>query len=270
MNPIFYLLLSGLFSMVGLRASASEPVFKTEFACYSQIAGLAILSDKTRSSSHYFPTVTKDPEKLLAVEERLDNKKVAKLYFFTENGGYSYLVNQTKREGIQEYHFLIKIDEVDRKISMDRMQTTEIRSLVYSPEVVDNPIKLSEERGEKMRSILIKALEEKVQNVKATYSARVEMRRKTLAGLIKTDLRIQDKTIPLETYFETLPEKTKGQIADRQYPADYLKGLTDCKQALGADPKFTRLKEFIDEELLKFSSMPGVKDTRPGNETGTL
>ena len=272
MKPFFYRILISLFFLGLAKAHASNPVFKTEFSCYSQLAGVAILTDTTRTSSYYFPPVTKDPEKLMAVEERLDKKKVARLYFFTEHGGYSYTVNQVKPAGIQEYHFLIKVDELERKIAMDRIQTSktnEIQSLVYSPEEVDHPIKLPEERGEKMRKILIKALEEKVQNVKATFSARVELRRKTLASLIKSDLRIQDKTMPLETYFETLPEKTKGQIAARQHLAEYLKGLNDCRQALGADQKFGRLKELIDAELLKFSTVPELKDSRPADETGT-
>ncbi len=249
---------------------AAESVFKTEFGCYSQIAGLAILSDKTRVTKHYFPTVTKDSEKLMAVEERFDSSsKVAKLFFFTEQGGYSYTVNQTKPEGIQEYHFLIKVDGADRKVALDRIQGKEVRSLVYSSEDLDHPVKLSEERGENMRKILIKALEEKVQNVKATFAARDEMRRKVLSSLIKNDLKIQDKTMSLETYFETLPEKTKGQIAARQYPSDYVKGLNDCKQALGDDAKFSSIKELVDLEIQKFQLVHGLNVQRPVGETGT-
>lgn len=269
MKIVFYLVLIVSTSLPWGQVYAEESVFKTEFSCYSRIAGLAILSDKTRVTSHYFPPVTKDPEKLMAVEERLENQKVAKLYFFTEQGGYSYTVNQIKPEGIQEYHFLIKVDGTDRKVALDRIQSKELRSLVYSPGELDLPIRLPEERGQNMRRILIRALEEKVQNIKSTYSARAEMRRLALTGLLKNDLKIQDKTIPLERYFETLPEKIKGQIAARQYPAEYIKGLKECKQALGADERFDRLKQLIDQEMVKFSTVPGLNESRPETEFGT-
>ena len=241
--------------------------FKTEFGCYSQIAENSSLSNESISPQYYYPLVTKQADKWLGVEARSKGGTHARLYIFTEDGAYIKDISQNK--SWQEFRYNIKLEGQQKLIGLDRTEKdSKYRSLMFVAEEFEPALKLSLETGERVRKVLIDSIAEKIQSMRSTFDAISDNRRRTLSALLKKDLAMQGKAITLETYFESLPEKTQQQISQKQNSEDYIRQLKDCKVALGTDEKYETLRSLVDAEILKFNhaTVPAV----PGAVTPQL
>ncbi len=261
MKLIFYLLAIFIVSpAVTAKNAADKKFFKSEFACYSQIAENSSLTNESIDPKYYYPLVTKQADQWFGVEDRSNGGKEARLYIFTEDG--AYIQNILQKKSWQEFRYLIKIEGKQKLIGLDRIEKDlNYRSLMFVAEEIKTALKLSLETGEKVRKVLIDSLAEKIQSMKSTFDAISDQRRRTLSALMKKDPATQDKAITFESYFESLPEKTQQQISKKQNPQDYIRQLNECNLALAGDEKYQALRNLVDAEIVKFNRV--VAPTAP-------
>ncbi len=227
-----------------------KPSFENEFACYSKIADYSFFKPKGFDGKYYFSGVVKDATKLMCVEKRLGPGKVARLYLFTDDGAFPYVVNQTQI--FNEYNFHITTHGKSRIVAFDRTITENglfkslsfVRQNTKAIQSAELPIVVDEET----RNIFREALAERIQYVKSTFDKRTTSIKEALKKLdpLATDYQDQISSIP------PLP------IAK-----EYIDGLLDCRKSLEKGHNNQSLISVVDIEInkLQSSTAPAVKET---------
>ncbi len=221
-----------------------KPTFENEFACYSKIADNSFFKPKGFEGKYYFSGVVKDASKLMCVEKRLGPGKVARLYLYTDDGAFPYVVNQTQK--FNEYIFHITTHGKGRIVGFDRTITEngQFKSLSYvrqntkGIQSAELPVVVDEET----RNIFRESLAERIQYVKSTFDKRTNGIKEALKKLdpLAADYQDQISGIP------PLP-----------VAKDYMDGLLECRKSLEKGSENQSLISLVDTEIGKFQSGQG-------------